>query len=90
LEGISRGLILRYSLGIRLEGLRKTTKGLCKDIWSLDPDFNPGPLEYEAGVLTTQPRRPLLLPDVDRWGGNINESQINKLLELGLDSPGSV
>jgi hypothetical protein len=36
-------------------GLRKTTKNLSQDSWSLDQNLNLGPPEYKAGVLTTQP-----------------------------------
>jgi hypothetical protein len=48
--GSGRGLILRYYLGIRLEGLRKTTKSLRQD--SRGHESYQGPPEYEAGVLT--------------------------------------
>jgi hypothetical protein len=34
-EGSGHGLILRYCLGICLEGLRKTTKNLGQDNWSV-------------------------------------------------------
>jgi hypothetical protein len=51
LEGSARGLMLRYSPGIRLEGLRKTTKKPL-DSRSLGRE----PTEYEAGVLTSRPR----------------------------------
>jgi hypothetical protein len=44
-------------VGIRLEGLRKAKKNLCQDSRSPGRDMNPGPIEHEAGVLTTQPRR---------------------------------
>jgi hypothetical protein len=50
----SRGLILRYYPGIRLEGLRKTTESLSLDNRSLHQELNPGPPKYEAGVLTTR------------------------------------
>jgi hypothetical protein len=46
---------LRHSPGFRMEGLRKTTKYLSLDSQSPDGDLNPGPTEYEAGVLSTQP-----------------------------------
>jgi hypothetical protein len=42
---------LRYYPGICLEGLRKTTKNLTQDNRSPGRDLNPGPPEYEAGVL---------------------------------------
>jgi hypothetical protein len=57
LEGSSYGLILRFHPSIHLDGLRKTTKNISQDIWSLDLDLNLGPPEYEAGMLTTQPQR---------------------------------
>jgi hypothetical protein len=34
---------------------------LSKDCWSWSRDFNPGPPKYEAGVLTTLPRRSVVL-----------------------------
>jgi hypothetical protein len=42
-----------YYLNICLEGLRKTTRNLSQDSRSPCQDLNPGPPEYEAGVLTT-------------------------------------
>jgi hypothetical protein len=57
LEGNCRGLILRYYPGIRLEELRKSTKTLSQDCPSPGRDSNPGTPEYEAGVLSTRPRR---------------------------------
>jgi hypothetical protein len=57
LEGSDRDLILWYSRGIRLESVRKTTETLSQDRRSLGQYLNPGPPEYEAGVLTTRPRR---------------------------------
>jgi hypothetical protein len=39
-----------------LEGLRKTMKNLSQDSRSPGQDLNPGHPEYEAGVLTIQPR----------------------------------
>jgi hypothetical protein len=57
LEGSGRGLILKYYHGTRLEGLRTSTKTICDDSWRPGRNFNPGPFEYEAGVLTTRPRR---------------------------------
>jgi hypothetical protein len=47
----------RYYTGIRLEGLRKNHEKLSQDSRSPGRDLNPEPPEYEAGVLTTQPRR---------------------------------
>jgi archaellum component FlaC len=36
-----------------LKGLRKATKNLSQDSWSLSQDLNPGPPKYKAEVLTT-------------------------------------
>jgi hypothetical protein len=44
---------LRHYPGICLERLRKTTKILSQDSRSLGQDLNPGPPEYEPGVLIT-------------------------------------
>jgi hypothetical protein len=44
---------LRYYPGICLEGLRKTTQTPIRAA-SLQSRFEPGPREYEAGVLTIQ------------------------------------
>jgi hypothetical protein len=57
LVGSGRGLILRYYPGIRMEGLRKTTKNLTQDSRSARRDLSAVPPEYEAGWLTTRPRR---------------------------------
>jgi hypothetical protein len=51
-EGSGSDQILRYYPGIILEALRKTTKTLSHDSSSLSLDLNPGPPEYETGVLT--------------------------------------
>jgi hypothetical protein len=51
--------------GIRLEGLRKTTKNV-QDSQSSDRNLNQGPLEHEAEILTIRPRRSL------RYGVNIH------------------
>jgi hypothetical protein len=56
-EGSGRDLILRYYSDIRLEGLRKTTQDLGQDFRSPGRDLNWRSLEYEAGVLSTRPRR---------------------------------
>jgi hypothetical protein len=37
-----------------MEGLRKTARNLSKDSPFLGRNLNPGPPEYEAGVLTTR------------------------------------
>jgi hypothetical protein len=47
LDGNGRGLILKYYLGIYLEGLRKTAKNLSQVSRSPGRDFKPGPPEYE-------------------------------------------
>jgi hypothetical protein len=39
-----------------MERLTKTTKNLSQGSRSPGPDLNPRPLEYEVGVLETQPR----------------------------------
>jgi hypothetical protein len=39
-----------------LEDLRNATKSRSEDSLSQCSDFKPGPSEYEAGMLTTQPR----------------------------------
>jgi hypothetical protein len=59
LKGSRRVLILRY-IGIRLEGLKKTTKNLSQNSRNL----NPGPPKCESGLLTSQPRR--LLPRMNK------------------------
>jgi hypothetical protein len=51
---------LRSYPGIYLEGLRKTMKTLSQDSQFPGRDLNPGPPEYEAGVLTTHPRHLVL------------------------------
>jgi hypothetical protein len=53
LERSGRGLILMYYPGICLEGLETTTNNSGQPSGL---DFNPGPPEYEAGVLTNRPR----------------------------------
>jgi hypothetical protein len=46
-EGSDRGLILGYYLGIRLDGLRKTTENLSQGSRSPERDLNPGIPEYD-------------------------------------------
>jgi hypothetical protein len=48
-----------YYPDICLEGLRETKKNLSRDSRSPARDLNPGPVEYEAGVLPTPLRRPV-------------------------------
>jgi hypothetical protein len=57
LQESGRGLIIRFYLRIRLEGLRKTTKNLGHDSRSRGRDLNPGSPVYEAGVLVALPKR---------------------------------
>lgn len=52
MEGTGRDVIL-HTLLLCLEGLRKITQNLSKDIWSLGRVFNLGPPKYEAVMLTT-------------------------------------
>jgi hypothetical protein len=70
LEGRYRGLILRYYPSTRLEGLRKTTNHLSQDNLFPGQDLKPRPPDYEAGVLTTRPRRSVL-PTKESVGGKI-------------------
>jgi hypothetical protein len=60
LEGSGRGLIFRYYSGSHLEGLRKTKINLDQDSRSPGRNLNLGPPEYEAGILTTRPRRSVM------------------------------
>jgi hypothetical protein len=52
-KGSGSGLILGNYPGISHYGLRKTMINLSQDIRPSGRDLNPGPPEYEAGVLTT-------------------------------------
>jgi hypothetical protein len=56
-EGIDRGLILRYYPSIYLEWLRKSLETLSQDSQSSGRYLNPRPPEYVAGMLITRPRR---------------------------------
>jgi hypothetical protein len=51
----------KYYTGICLEGLTKTMKNLSQDSRSPGRDSNPGPPEYYAGMLTTRPRRSVIV-----------------------------
>jgi hypothetical protein len=51
-EGGGRGVILRYHPHICLKGLKKTTINLSQDSRCPGQDLNPGPSEYEPGMLT--------------------------------------
>jgi hypothetical protein len=51
---------LRYYLGISLEGLRKTTKCLNRNSWSLGRDWDVDSLDYEAGCLVVTYNSPVL------------------------------
>jgi hypothetical protein len=57
LEGSGNGLSLRYYPEIRLEELKKITKGLSQDNWSPSRDLNPRSPEFEARVLASGPQR---------------------------------
>jgi hypothetical protein len=57
MEGSDCGLTSRCYLGIVLVRLRKTTKNVSLDDWSLRRDLNPTSPEYEVGSLTTWPWR---------------------------------
>jgi hypothetical protein len=46
-------MILRYYLGIRMEGLKKNMKNINQNSGSRGRESNPGPHEYEAGALIT-------------------------------------
>jgi hypothetical protein len=56
-EGSSCGLMLKYYPRIFPQGPRKTTENLGHDSRSPGREWNPGPPEYEAGMLATRPRR---------------------------------
>jgi hypothetical protein len=51
----------QYYCCIYLEGPRKAMNTLSHDMRSPGRDLNPGPPLYEAGALTTWPRRPVLV-----------------------------
>jgi hypothetical protein len=51
---------MAYYTSIHLEGLWKT-RNFNQNDQSLGRDLNPGPTEYEARVLTTRPRRSVIL-----------------------------
>jgi hypothetical protein len=51
---------LRHYSDIGVEGLKENREDLNRDIRSPGRDFNAGPPEYEAGVLTIRLRRSLL------------------------------
>jgi hypothetical protein len=53
LEVSGRCLIVRYYPSIHLAGLGETSKNLSQDSRSPSRDLNPGPSEYETGVLIT-------------------------------------
>jgi hypothetical protein len=54
---VGRGLLFKVLAQYSPVGTEKNTKNLSQDSWCLDRDLNRGPPEYEAGVLTTPPRR---------------------------------
>jgi hypothetical protein len=79
-KGSGRVLILIYYPGIRLEGLRKTTKNLSEDSLSSARNSNPEPPEYEAGVMITPPRRSVSDPILyDRQYDVMFEKQVTGL-----------
>jgi hypothetical protein len=61
LAGSGRSLSVSVSLGILLERVRKTTKISIIKAGRRCRDSNLGHTEYEAGVLTTRPRRSVIL-----------------------------
>jgi hypothetical protein len=67
---VDGGTNLRYYPGIYLEVLNITSKNLSQDTLFPNQDFNARPPEYEAGVLTTHPRR-FVCTDVQSrcWSG---------------------
>jgi hypothetical protein len=81
LVGSGHDLILRYSPGIRLEGLRKTTKPL-RIGGRRGRDLNPVPPEYEVGVLTTTTALDVLVRRevyATFWPGNLKDGAISYL-----------
>jgi hypothetical protein len=52
-EGIGYGIVFRYYPGIRLEGLRETTRNLSQGSRPVGRELNSLPPEYEEGMLTT-------------------------------------
>jgi hypothetical protein len=52
--GSGCGLIVKYYAGIRLEGLRKTTKNLVSIAGDRGRNSNPEPPEYKARVLVRE------------------------------------
>jgi hypothetical protein len=70
---------LRHHPGICLEGLRKTKKNLSQDKGSPGRDFNPGPPEYEAGVLSTQSLRSVVLILI--MGAGVTYSEVKATLK---------
>jgi hypothetical protein len=73
---------LKHFPVILLEGLRKTTKYLSQDSRSPGRKLNHGPPEYEAGVLTTRPRRSVKCTHlhINNTKLNINPSVILNLM----------
>jgi hypothetical protein len=47
--------LLKWYPDICLEGLKKTLRNVCQDIWSLSHSSNSEPSGYEKGILTTTP-----------------------------------
>jgi hypothetical protein len=75
-KGFSRKISwpnLRYYPGICLEGLKKRRKTSIRITGRRSRDLNPGPPEYDAGVLTTLPQRSVESMREGRgkkWGSN--------------------
>jgi hypothetical protein len=51
---------LTYYTGIRPKELRKTMRNLGQDNRSSDRDFNPGPPNYEAGMIPARPQHSVI------------------------------
>jgi hypothetical protein len=62
-EESGHGPNLRYYPGLCLEVLSKNTRNLSQDSQSLGRELDPGPPEYNAGVLTTRPRHSVKYSD---------------------------
>jgi hypothetical protein len=77
-----RGPTLKHHPGIRLEGLRKTTKNLNQDSRSSGRELKPGPPEYDAGVLTTWSWRSVVLNKVYVCGLDLCSWYVMKLQVL--------
>jgi hypothetical protein len=81
LEESIHGQTLRYYLGIRLKRLKKITKNLSQDSWSLGWDLSLEPRKYEAGVLI--PRSRCLVSALTFYSAQLNTTNIVSLLGEG-------